>query len=164
MLVNYIFIPIPMAVVWAILVDQFSIPSLIIGYIIGVGVTALLSRSASVNIYVLKLPGEFLALITYMLWLSRDILLSGVDVALRVIGVRPTRTGIVAVPVQDESEIVAGMSAHSITITPGELVVDFDEEQNIMYVHCLDVEMSVPKVDREQTERLKQFRRILGHD
>jgi multicomponent Na+:H+ antiporter subunit E len=163
-LLQYMLIPLPMAAIWVILTDQLSLISLVIGYIIGVGITVLLSQGKHVDIQPAKLPGEIGALVTYSFTLGRDILLSGIDVALRVIGVRPTRTGIIAVSVQDDSEIIAGLSAHSITITPGELVVDFDEPRRIMYVHCLDVEMSEPKLDSDQAERLDNFKRILGRD
>jgi multicomponent Na+:H+ antiporter subunit E len=163
-LLQYMLIPLPMAVIWVILTDQVSLTSLVIGYIIGVGITSLLSRGKHIDIQPAKLPGEITVLVTYSFSLARDVFLSGVDVALRVIGVRPTRTGIIAVSVQDDSDIIAGLSAHSITITPGELVVDFDESRRIMYVHCLDVEMSMPKLDSDQAERLDKFKRILGRD
>jgi multicomponent Na+:H+ antiporter subunit E len=66
------------------------------------------------------------------------------------------------VPTQDEthSASIAALSAHAITITPGELVVDFDGAK-VMYVHCLDTEATSKTADPAQAARLKLLRRVL---
>ena len=55
----------------------------------------------------------------------------------------------------------SAFSAHGITITPGELVIDFDGSR-AMYVHCLDVEASAASAPGAQAKRLKLLRRIAG--
>jgi multisubunit Na+/H+ antiporter MnhE subunit len=82
-------------------------------------------------------------------------------VLLRILGVRPVNPGILAVRVDDDSEVIAGLSAHGITITPGQLVVDFDEQQQLIYVHCLDVEANIPRIQAEQTRRLPYLRKVV---
>lgn len=168
MWVQYLLFPIPMALVWILLTDHASIPSFLIGYTLSLGLAVLLTRHRRLIIYPDRFPDQIITLVIYLLVLARDIFLSGVDVTLRIIGIRPLRPGIIAVPIQCEAgteqikEIVAGSSAHGITITPGELVVDFDEDDDVMYVHCLDVEYSAPRLDSDQAQRVKRFRRILG--
>jgi len=101
-----------------------------------------------------------------------DILVSGVDVAKRVLYPGkdlPINPDIVPVFTQDETRdpIISAMSAHSITITPGQLVVDFDEDDErgvVMYVHALDIDECSDTLAPEQTRRMKLFKRILGHD
>ena len=61
----------------------------------------------------------------------------------------------------DENDVIAAFSAHGITITPGELVVDFDGART-MFVHCLDVEASAQSAPAAQAKRLQLLRRILG--
>jgi multisubunit Na+/H+ antiporter MnhE subunit len=168
MWLQYLLFPIPMALVWILLTNRASIPSFLIGYTLSFGLAVLLTRHRRLIIYAGRFPDQFITLVIYLLVLARDIFLSGIDVTLRIVGIRPLRPGIIAVPIQcDEGtqqvkEIVAGSSAHGITITPGEMVVDFDEDNAVMYVHCLDVDHSAPKLDKDQAQRVKNFRRILG--
>jgi multisubunit Na+/H+ antiporter MnhE subunit len=168
MMRQYALIALPGALLWVILTNQIGIISFLIGYLISLLMVMVLGRSRELPLVVdpAKLPGQLLALVIYSVVLARDIFLSGIDVTLRIIGVRPLRPGIIAVPTQDETHdpIIGGLSAHGITITPGELVVDFSRDGEIMYVHCLDVEWVEDQLDDEQAERLRMIRRILGHD
>jgi multicomponent Na+:H+ antiporter subunit E len=153
------FIP---AVGWMILTQQVNLASFIIGYVIGAGIVGLMLRQTERRFNMAALPRQILGLIVYVFILLWDILLSGVDVVLRVVGIRPVNPGILRVSIQDKNEVLAGLTAHGITITPGQLVVDFDEKQKVVYVHCLDVEANIPKIDAEQTRRLKNLRRFVG--
>jgi multisubunit Na+/H+ antiporter MnhE subunit len=57
------------------------------------------------------------------------------------------------------------LSAYSITFTPGELVAEFVEvEDTIMYVHCLDMALSKPKLEKAQEQRLQLLYLIFGYD
>lgn len=56
---------------------------------------------------------------------------------------------------------MAALSAHGITVAPGELVVDF-EDSHIMLVHCLDAEEAAKSIFEAQARRLRLFERILG--
>jgi len=161
------------AILWVMLTNVVSIDSFLIGYVVGITLSWLLAQGQVLPPLGGKnIPGRILAIFIYLLQLSRDIFLSGVDVMLRVMGVRPTRPGIIAVPVQHPAqeddelvrEVIAGLSAASITITPGELVVDYSDDGEIMYVHVLDIETAGPTLDPEQTERMKVFRKVLGRD
>lgn len=169
MLLRTIINPLPFAVVWVILTNQVNLAGFLIGYALafGMGRLFLLPINPQEPIRLRHIPRRIGYVISYILRLSVDIFLSGVDVSLRVMGLRPiSRSGIVAVPIQDEThnEVIAGLSAHAITITPGELVVAYDTENDLMYVHCLDVVQAEPTLDSEQAARVKIYRRILGYD
>ena len=165
MLITFVFLPVPLAVIWIILIDQISLESFILGYLISVGLALRLNASEGVHFSPAKLPRQAVSLVIYCLLMFWNIFLSGIDVTLRVLSVRPYRPGIIEVDVQDPDEdpIAAGGSAHSITITPGQLVVDFDGAKK-MYVHCLDAEESAQTLDSDQTTRIKWIKRILGND
>ena len=61
------------------------------------------------------------------------------QVALVVAGVRELRRpGIVAVPIGERSPTGVAVSVLAITLSPGELYVDTDEEQGTMLIHVLD--------------------------
>lgn len=153
----------PLAVTWMLVTGYVSLDSLFVGLVIGVAL-AFLTRSDARTTAWRGLPDQALALIIYTLRLFRDIWLSSVDVAKRVLHPKlPMNPGIIAVPTLDarESDVIAAFSAHGITITPGELVVDFDGKHT-MYVHCLDVEASTRNAQAGQINRLRLLNRILG--
>ena len=156
---------VPMAMIWMIITTSLTPDNFFVGYVLGVAVMLML-RLENVAIDHRRLPDQVAALVIYMVTLCRDIWNSSIDVAKRVLDPNlPMNPGIITISTQDEdaSDLVAAFSAHGITITPGELVVDFDGS-HAMYVHCLDVEASSQNGDAAQTKRLKLLYRIMGKD
>jgi multicomponent Na+:H+ antiporter subunit E len=156
---------IPLALLWMIITSNVSLGSFAVGYLIGVAVLLLL-HSGSKGFRWRQLPGQVMAFVVYVVTLGRDVLLSSIDVAWRVLQPQmPLNPGIIAVSTQDsdEDEVVAAFSAHGITLTPGELVLDFDGSRT-MYVHCLDVDASSQSAPHAQTKRLHLLKQILGSE
>lgn len=171
MLTRYFFIPIPMTIAWILLTNRPTLESALVGYVLSVILVTLFAQNAVYKINLASFPLEVFTLVVFTIRMLWNMVYAGIDVALRIIGRRPINPGIIAVPIQhgDENdpvtrEILAGASAHTITITPGELVVDYNDDRTVMYVHTLDVNMSGPKADSEQTKRMQIFKRILGRD
>lgn len=159
---------VPMAAIMMMLSGIYTLETFVLGFLIGYAILALVEGDR-VEVNPRKLPGQFVALMWYLGLLLVDIVRSGFDVARRVL--RPTMDispGVIAVHTQDESNngMISALSAHGITITPGEMVIDFLELENrtVMYVHALDEEDSRAKAKANQTKRLKTYRRILGLD
>jgi multicomponent Na+:H+ antiporter subunit E len=153
----------PLAVLWTIVSGSISLDSLLVGYVLGVAIL-LVMQVRNVQITWRRLPDQIAAFLVYTLTLARDIVLSSVDVARRVLDPElPLNPGRISVPTQDETEsdFIGAFSAHGITITPGELVVDF-EDNRTMLVHCLDVEASAKIATEAQARRLRLLRRIKG--
>jgi multicomponent Na+:H+ antiporter subunit E len=156
---------VPMAVVWMVVTSTVNPGSFTIGFLVSCAIL-LMVKLEKIEISYRKLPNQFAALVIYTLTLFRDIWMSSVDVAKRVLNPDlPMKPGIIAVSTQDvdESDFTAAFSAHGITITPGELVVDFDGSHT-MYVHCLDTEASSNNADGAQTKRLRLLNRITGKE
>jgi multicomponent Na+:H+ antiporter subunit E len=156
-----------MGVAWMVLTSTFTLEGFIVGLVVGFAVLLLISGGGETAqpLNPRKIPGQLWALGVYSLILTRDIWLSGVDVAKKALSPRlALRSGIIAVPTQDATKdaSIAALSAHAITITPGELVVDFDGAET-MYVHCLDCETSARTAPGAQARRLALLKRILGH-
>lgn len=153
----------PFAVLWVLVTDRLTLDGFLIGYVLSVTILLALGGQ-KMKLSLRRLPGQGTALLIYLVVLSRDIFLSAFDVARRVLAPRiPLATGILEVPTQDDDAVIAALSAHSITITPGELVVDFKGNET-MYVHCLDVYAAAEKLHTAQAQRVALFHRILGHD
>lgn len=156
--ISLAFIP---AVSWMMLTQQVNLEGFTLGYLIGVVLTILMLRRTNRSFDPVRLPARFVAALFYTVILLWDIFVSGIDVLLRVIGVYPVNPGIVQVAVGDPRALIAAMSAHSITITPGQLVVDFNDQEHTLFVHCLNVDDCVGKLQSQQIRRLELLRRIV---
>jgi multicomponent Na+:H+ antiporter subunit E len=160
---RYLLLALLPAILWLGLTSQVTVESFVVGYLIGLGLVAL-RLPDEVRIVWRRLPDQLLATFTFVAALYRDILLSGIDLARRLLS-RDMRLkpGILAVPTQDphNSQGVAALSAANVTLTPGELVVDFDGNATL-YVHCLDVEDSAESCDLKQAQRSRTLQRVFG--
>ena len=82
------------------------------------------------------------------------------DVAYRVVHPDvPIKPGIVKVKTHLKSQTGITFLANSITLTPGTLTVDIDEEKGFLYVHWIDVKDKDIEKDTEMIVR--RFERIL---
>jgi len=68
---------------------------------------------------------------------------ANIDVALRVITGK-IRPGIVKVNIGLTNDISTTLLANSITLTPGTLTVDVDEEERALYIHWINVTNETP--------------------
>ncbi|MFC6732232.1 MULTISPECIES: Na+/H+ antiporter subunit E [unclassified Haladaptatus] len=75
----------------------------------------------------------------YLLVFVRELVTANVDVAYRVLSPSmPIHPGVVEVPLRVTSDLGITTIANSITLTPGTLTMDYDEEKNALYVHAID--------------------------
>lgn len=158
-----VLLAVPLAVIWMMVTQSVNVESFGVGMLLGVAIL-LLMRNQHPSVTWRKLPDQVVAFVVYTVTLGRDVVMSSLDVAKRVLkSEMPMSPGIVAIATQDihESEAIAAFSAHGITLTPGELVLDF-EGSHTMFVHCLDVEASSTNGPGAQTKRLHLLRRIMG--
>lgn len=84
-------------------------------------------------------------LLVFWGFLAREIVKANIDVALRVLGVRPISPTLITVPVPHKTDLARVIYANSITLTPGTASIEVD--QNKIVVHSLS---------REGAEDLKQ--------
>lgn len=155
----------PLTMLWIVLTGQYSLEGFVLGY--GVSLVFLwLTLNKTYTSNYRKIPGQLLWLGVYTLYVARDTVLSGIDVALRVLHPKlPINPGLVRVDTLVDNEIISAMSAYAITITPGEMVIDYEgEKRNIMVVHSLNVNETAQKATRQQYSRLKMLKKVLGYD
>lgn len=156
----------PLGGVWMLLTGQLNLPGFLIGAAAGFVIMMLIGAPAGKENWH-RLPVQLVTFIGYLLGLGWDIVVSSFQV-MRILAdpELPLRQGIIAISVQDahRNELIAAMSAHAITITPGQLVVDF-VDKDVMYVHCLDVEAAALAEEQgTQRKRARMFQRILGYE
>lgn len=158
----YVLMSAGLALMWMMIAGQVHPAGFVVGF--GFGLLALLLlRPRPPRIHWRRLPLQLVMIPVYVLVLLWDILISSLDVARRALAPEmPLHPGIIAVETQDPQrrEIIAALSAHNITVTPGELVVDF-EDVDTLYVHVLDLDKSLASAEANQARRLRLLNRIL---
>ncbi len=150
---------------WMLISSHASWESFLIGLVAGLAITSL-GRLRRIQLNARRLPDQFLALIIYVFELYRDIVLAGLDMARRVLSPNMgLNMGIIEISTQDEQRnpIVLALSANSITLPPGELVIEVAED-HLLYVHCLDVDISLTQLEPMQSRRIHLLKRIIGRD
>lgn len=111
--------------------------NIVVGLLIALGVTVLVrppvrARSAGQSVR------SFLAGLRYVGVLMYDLAASGVQTARLVLSpTLPIKPGVLRIPSNTETDLGAALSAHAITLTSGEMVVEMDAD-NVMYTHALD--------------------------
>lgn len=89
-------------------------------------------------------PIRWFSFIAYIIPFLIDLIKANIDVALRVITGK-INPGIVKIPTDLKTDIGKTMLANSITLTPGTLTVDINEDTNDFYIHCISVKEKEPK-------------------
>jgi multicomponent Na+:H+ antiporter subunit E len=126
-----------LTVIYLVLTSNVTFSNIVVGILVAVLVLLLL-RPRPVKVPWNQVPTAVFASIKYILRLMGDLFVSGIQVALIVLNPKmPINPGIVAIPVKCESDLNRALSAHAITLTPGEMVVEVAED-GTMYTHMLD--------------------------
>ncbi|MCW1969565.1 MAG: Na+/H+ antiporter subunit E [Anaerolineae bacterium] len=107
----------------------------------------------------------------YAVALVLDIINSGITVTKMIVDPKlPIRPGLIVVNSGSQNENVIALSAHGITVTPGEQVIEFglDDEAMAqtgktygqMWVHCLDAVSSGASAEAAQARRRAMLEKI----
>lgn len=100
-------------------------------------------------------PSRWLRAVAYVLGpFFLELAKANLDVAYRIITGR-IRPGIVRVKTGMKTDMGALLMANSITLTPGTLTVNIDEESNDLFVHMINVPVGME--DRETVEVRELF-------
>lgn len=135
-----------LALIWTLLTGEFRPASFLGGFVIGYSTLWLTRRVAGPSTYLEK-PRHVARFAWFFLW---ELVRANVRVAYEVL--TPTmrmRPGIVAIPLDVESDAAVTLLANLITLTPGALSLDVSADRRVLYVHT----MYVPD--------LEAFRRVI---
>ena len=149
-----------LALVYLALTANLELSNIILGLLLSLSIVLLL-RPALRDSGWHFLPTAVWALPRYVITLAIDLIVSGVQVALIVLNpALPIKQGNIAITTQCESEMAQALSAHAITLTPGELVVEMADEGQ-MYTHTLDTSHAEEEMAGAQHEREAMLRKII---
>jgi len=137
--------------------------NLVIGALVAGGIMGLLKMGQRPD-SIQHLPKSILTMFEYLGLLVYDIMQNGVQVAKLVLSKDiPISPGIVAVQCGKHSETISGLSAHAMTITPGEMVIAMDEN-DVIYVHVLDTNGADERLIKTLRRHRRMLRVILGEE
>lgn len=137
---------------------QFS--NFLLGFAIAAGILILIHFPRR-PVRLTRLPLAFVALVTFIGMLLYNVSRSGIQMVRIILHPKlPVKSGIVAIPAGCQSEFGRAVSGHSISLPPGELFVEMDEN-GIMYIHSLDVELTEKQAGAAQKIQGDLLHRIL---
>ena len=126
--------------------------NILVGLLVGTIVTFLIPANET-EFHPSRWLSFIWALIRYIILMAWDLIVSGVQVARIVLSPKmPINPGIIAIPSKTDSDLATALSAHEITLTPGEFVVEIDEE-GVMYTHVLNLEQAEQFAEEAQEKR-----------
>ncbi len=138
---------------------NLALSNIIVAVLVGAGV-AWIMKPKPQTFSLSKLPQSLIAIARYLVFLSGDIIKCGITVArILVDPTLPIRPGIIAVKSGMQTELGTALSAHAITITPGEQVLEIGDD-GTMYTHCLDAVSSGAGADAAQANRKEMLEKI----
>ena len=134
--------------------------NVLLGLLVGTAVSFLIPASQT-KLQPRHWPQLIWASIRYIFMVAWDLIVSGLQVARIVLSPKmPIDPGIIAIPSQTDSDLATALSAHAITLTPGEFVVEIDEN-GVMYTHVLDVPKSAANAEEAQARRTNLLEKIV---
>ncbi len=135
-----------LALVWAALQGDFSELTLVVGFLIGYLVLLFAQPVVGSSRYFGHVP-RAISLAFYFLW---ELILASLRVAYEVL--TPThhmRSGIIALPLDVESDAEITLLANLISLTPGTLSIDVSRDRRTLYIHAM-------YIDNDDVEGLKR--------
>jgi len=140
-------------VVYLALTSNLEFSNIVVGIIISILLSLLIPRAGLPPFSLARIPAFIAAGIGYIFVVAWDVIRGGISTARIVLDPSlPLNPGIIAIPSGSKSELGTALSAHAITLSPGELVVAIDAE-GVMYTHCLNVDDSQRFIDKAQSMR-----------
>jgi multicomponent Na+:H+ antiporter subunit E len=150
-----------LTLLYLVLTSNFALNNIVAGMVVAM-IVLLLFRPQSGDVVWKQMPTAVFATFKYIIHLMVDLLVSGIQVARIVLSpTMPINPGIVAIPTNCESDLSRALSAHAITITPGEMVVEVGKD-GTMYTHMLDVTDADEQVREAQELRETMLKKIFN--
>ncbi len=160
-MIRAILYAIPLAIMWMAITGRFALDSFLIGYVFSAVLLRLLFLSGNNDTRIFK---SVPALLSYIYRVLRDLIVADFRVTQQIITGKDIDSRIVTIPLANESDLdddlVAALSSHTITLTPGTLVIDVDEENGTLLLHRMDAKDTDESLADEQRERADIIGRI----
>jgi multicomponent Na+:H+ antiporter subunit E len=146
-----------LALAWAALQGKFTLGNLVVGYILGYVILALLGKGGVMPSTFAGRVAHAVALGIYFVW---ALVLANIKVALDVVRPRTAiRPAVVGIPLDITKDGEILLLSMLINITPGSVTIDLSDDRRTLYVHVMhmdDVEASRREVKEGFERRVKR--------
>lgn len=123
-----------LALAWAALAGDFSLDSLVMGFVIGFAVLLVSQRIVGTPSYARR-AWQLVDLLAFFLF---ELITSNLRVALDVLRPRLTmRPGVIAVPLELSSEAEVMLLVNLVMLTPGTLALDISSDRSELFIHTM---------------------------
>ena len=123
-----------LALAWAALQGEISLTNLLVGYIVGYGILALLGKGGVMPSTLVARTLHAFGLAAYF---GRELLLANFRVAADVLWGNRIEPAVVAIPLDITSDGEILLLSMLINITPGSVTIDLADDRRTLYVHVM---------------------------
>jgi multicomponent Na+:H+ antiporter subunit E len=126
-----------LALAWSALTGAFTVVNLVTGFLLGYLALWVMQDTMATSSYFSKVR-QIVSLTFVFLW---ALILANIRVSYSVLApFSKMRPGIVAIPLDIESDEEITLLANMITLTPGTLTIDVSDDKRVLYVHGMHVQ------------------------
>jgi multicomponent Na+:H+ antiporter subunit E len=126
-----------LALSWMALTGQFSPTNFLEGFVLGYLMLWLVQRTLGASTYFSKVR----QVLSFVAFFAAELLLANLRVAYSVLAPHKSlRPGVVAIPLDVETDMEITLLVNLITLTPGTLSLDVSADRQVLYVHTLYVD------------------------
>lgn len=156
---NQFLLNILLAIAWMLLTGELTAENFIEGLIIGYIILWVSKAALGGTKYFKKIPKA----ISFFFYFVKELLVANLKVAFDIITPKDyMKPGIVAVPLDAETDMEITLFANLITLTPGTLSLDISKDKKVLYIHTLyldDIENFRSEIKNGMEKRLLEVLR-----
>ena len=131
---NQFLLNILLAIAWMLLTGEITAENFIEGLIIGYIILWVSKAALGGTKYFNKIPKA----INFFFYFVKELIVANLKVAFDIITPKDyMQPGIVAVPLDAETDMEITLLANLITLTPGTLSLDVSKDKKVLYIHTL---------------------------
>lgn len=150
-----------LALAWAALQGEITLFNLVVGYVTGYVILALLARGGVLPRTLASRTARAIELAAFFAW---ELMLANVRVALDVISPRTAiQPAVIAIPLDITRDDEILLLSMLINITPGSVTIDLSDDRKTLYVHVMHM-TSADESRREIKDGFERRVKLLFED
>ncbi len=133
---NLFLLNVLLAIAWGALTGEFFPANLLFGYLLGFLLLWIVFRKQKGQKYFYRLP----KIVEFTLFFIRELIIANLRVARTVLSPRLIiRPGVIAIPLDLETDAEITLLMNLLTLTPGTLALDVSTDHRVLFVHTIDI-------------------------
>ena len=137
-----------LALAWAALHGEITLLNLVVGYVVGYAILALLARGGVLPKTLASRTRHAVGLAAFF---AREMLIANIRVAGDVLRGNQFEPAVVAIPLDVTSDGEILLLSMLINITPGSVTIDLSDDRRTLYVHVMH--MNTPDETRREIKQ-----------